>query len=179
MYRLKSIRYLTTLALVTAILIIIAFISQFIKIANGKSILQLSDGLFLGLTIFIRGPLMLIAGILYAGIIDLITGGLVFIPVSIIIRILMFVLTYFLYRIITRYVANLLSSLMLLWYVLYAYLLFGPSAAIIELINDAIQIGICYIFSIIISVTLERINIKSNYRIWNDQQFDIYKKMDN
>ena len=72
-------------------------------------------------------------------------------------------ITYFLYRIITRYVANLLSSLMILIYVLYTYLLYGEALAIAALINDNIQMVICYVTLIIFSFSLERVNKSSNY----------------
>lgn len=176
MYRLKSIKYLTTTALITALLVVLSYATQFIRINNTKGILQLADGFFLALIILIRGPMLLICGILYSGIIDLISGAFIFIPVTIIIRILMFCLTYFLTQKLSRYVAMLLSSLMLYLYVLYTYLCFGMSFAILELVNDSIQLAVCYIIGVSVSLILERVNKKSNYYLWNDAAFDQYQE---
>ncbi|WHQ37546.1 hypothetical protein [Spiroplasma sp. SV19] len=176
MYRLKSLKYLVTTALITALLVTVAYVSQFIRIGNGKGILQLADGLFLALITLIKGPMLLISGVLYVTIVDVITGGFIFIPVSIVIRILMFVITYFLSRILTRYGAIFCSSLMLLWYVLYSYLLFGSAVAIVELINDAIQIAVSTILGITLAVVFRRVNHHSTNKIWDDEQFWHYKK---
>lgn len=114
MYRLKSLKYLVTTALITALLVTVAYILQFIRLGNGKGILQLADGLFLALITLIKGPMLLISGVLYVTIIDIITDGFIFIPVSIVIRVLIFLITYFLARVLSRYGAIFLSSLMLL-----------------------------------------------------------------
>ncbi|WP_425379583.1 hypothetical protein [Spiroplasma endosymbiont of Stenodema calcarata] len=176
MYRLKSLKYLVTTGLITALLVTIAYVSQFIRIGNGKGILQLADGLFLALITLIKGPMLLISGVLYVTIIDIITGGFIFIPVSVVIRVLMFLITYFLARFLTRYGAIFCSSLMLLWYVLYSYFLFGTAVAITELINDAIQIAVSTILGITLSVIFVRINQHSINKIWDDEQFWHYKK---
>ncbi|WP_338963689.1 MULTISPECIES: hypothetical protein [unclassified Spiroplasma] len=176
MYRLKSLKYLVTTALITALLVTVAYISQFIRLGNGKGILQLADGLFLSLITLIKGPMLLISGVLYVTIIDIITDGFIFIPVSIVIRVLMFLITYFLARVISRYGAIFLSSLMLLWYVLYSYLLFGSAVAILELINDAIQVAVSTVVGITLAVVFAWVNKHSTNKIWDDEQFWHYKK---
>ena len=124
MYRLKSLKYLATTGLITALLVMIAYISQFIRIdfGSGKGIIQLADGLFLALITLIKGPMLLISGILYVTIIDLVTGYFIFISVSVVIRILMFFITCFGARIFSRYGAFFISTWILLLYVLYSYL---------------------------------------------------------
>ncbi len=178
MYRLKSIKYLATTGLITAVLVVIAYISQFIQFnfGVGKWVIQLADGLFLGLITLIKGPMLLISGILYVTIIDLVTGGFIFIPISILIRILMFLITYFGARILSRYCAIFVSSLMLLLYVLYSYFLFGPNVAIVELIADEIQIAVATIIGITLAIVFVRINEHSINKIWDDEQFWHYKK---
>lgn len=176
MYRLKSLKYLVTTTLITALLVTVAYISQFIRLGNGKGILQLADGLFLALITLIKGPMLLISGVLYVTIIDIITDGFIFIPVSIVIRVLMFLITYFLARVLSRYGAIFLSSLMLLWYVLYSYLLFGSAVAILELINDAIQVAVSTVVGITLAVVFARVNKHSTNKIWDDEQFWHYKK---
>ncbi|WP_338989592.1 hypothetical protein [Spiroplasma endosymbiont of Seladonia tumulorum] len=178
MYRLKSLKYLATTGLITALLVVIAYISQFIQFnfGVGKGIIQLADGLFLGLITLIKGPMLLISGILYVTIIDLVTGGFIFIPISILIRILMFLITYFGARILSRYGAIFVSSLMLLLYVLYSYFFFGPDVAIVELIADAIQIAVATIMGITLAIVFVRINEHSTNKIWDDEQFWHYKK---
>nr|CAK98880.1 hypothetical transmembrane protein [Spiroplasma citri] len=178
MYRLKSLKYLATTGLITALLVAIAYISQFIWIhfGVGKGIIQLADGLFLALITLIKGPMLLISGILYVTIIDFITGGFIFIPISILIRILMFFITYYGARILSRYGAIFVSSLMLLLYVLYSYIMFEPDVAIVELSIDAIQIAVATIIGISLSIVFVRINERSTNKIWDDEQFWHYKK---
>lgn len=176
MYRLKSLKYLVTTALITALLVMVAYISQFIRIGNGKRILQLADGLFLALITLIKGPMLLISGVLYVTIIDVITDGFSFIPFSIVIRELMFLITYFLALVLSRYGAIFLSSLMILWYVLYSYLLIGSAVAILELINDAIQVAVSTVVGITLAAVFVRVNKHSMNKIWDDEQFWHYKK---
>ncbi|AGM25266.1 ECF transporter S component family protein [Spiroplasma chrysopicola] len=177
MYRLKSLKYLVTTGVITGLLIALAYVTQFIRIGSTQSILQLADGLFLSLIILIPGPMMLISGIIYVGVIDLLTGSFVYIPISMAIRMLMFFITAFGYKILTRYVAFFLSSLMTYLYVIPAYFLFGPAVGVVEVINDSIQIGVSIVLAIIISLGLEKVNRRYQQRLWNDEEFLIYKKI--
>ncbi|WP_424526083.1 hypothetical protein [Spiroplasma endosymbiont of Glossina fuscipes fuscipes] len=178
MYRLKSLKYLVTTALTTALLVAVAGVSQFIRLGYDKGILQLADGLFLALITLIKGPMLLISGVLYVTIIDVITGFPIFIPASIVIRVLMFLITYFLSRVLSRYGAIFLSSLMLFWYVLYSYLVsnFDSAVAIGELINDTIQVAVSTILGITLTIVFDRVNQHSTNKIWDDEQFWHYKK---
>ncbi|AGM26304.1 hypothetical protein SSYRP_v1c07140 [Spiroplasma syrphidicola EA-1] len=177
MYRLKSLKYLVTTGVITGLLITLAYVSQFIRIGPNQSILQLADGLFLGLIILIPGPMMLISGIIYVGIIDLITGLPVYIPISMAIRTLMFFITAFGYKFLTRYVVFILSSLMTYLYVIPAYFIFDPTVALAEVVNDSIQIVFAIVMAIIISLSLEKVNRRYQQRLWNDEEFLIYKKV--
>ncbi|WP_374696607.1 hypothetical protein [Spiroplasma endosymbiont of Polydrusus formosus] len=64
--------------------------------SGGEWIIKLADGLLSALTTLIKGPMLLISDIfLYVSIIDIVTRDFIFIPVSIVVLILMFFITYF------------------------------------------------------------------------------------
>ncbi|SYV94771.1 Uncharacterised protein, partial [Mycoplasma putrefaciens] len=84
---------------------------------------QIADGLFLSLTFFINGPMMAISGILYSTIFDLVSGGAIFIPASIVIHLLMFIVIKLLNKKINFILTILTAELMIFLYVLYGFLL--------------------------------------------------------
>jgi len=191
MYRFTSIKYCTTTALVAALLTVFGLGSYWMGgkwIANALnskgSIIQLFDGLLLALTALIAGPMLLVAGIIAGFLFDLIITAdgslsLAILPATIIIRILVFMMirifmTTKWYSCFWTFFIALLPILLL--YPLYTLYLNGPAAAIMEIIINCIQCGASYVLGIGLYWQLNRIQIRSNNGLWNDEQFKSYKK---
>ncbi|WP_338970653.1 HAD-IIB family hydrolase [Spiroplasma endosymbiont of Labia minor] len=174
MYRFKSLKYLLTAILIISVLIAIGYVSSFIKISINSNF-QISDGIFFSLTAFIPGPMMLIVGIIYSPLLDLLMGSIIYMPFTLLIHILMWSVIYFFKKFLTVYVAFLISSILTLLYVLIAFIIYDKTVAILELITDSIQLSISFVISSIIFFSLNRLNKKSKNKIWNDNLFEIYK----
>lgn len=186
MYRFRSVKYLATTGIMTGLLIAIGYFSAFIfgwtitNLFGGNSTLQLFDSVFIPFTALFKGPIMLFAGSIAGVIFDLISGvKIIVVPITIIIRILMF---FTIKLLINKYwwssfYTFFFAAILLLIYPLY-YLVINQDYAIIinELITDSIQIIVAYIIAIPIYYALHKVQNKSNYYFWNDQQFDCFKK---
>lgn len=188
MYRFKSIKYLATTGLITALLIVIAYTSYWffnwivISFFGGTSTLQLFDAFFLAFCALFSGPMMLFAGPTAGVIFDLISGvKMIIIPATILIRILMF----FIVKILTikkwwwsSFYSFFLASLILLFgYPLYYLIVYQDWAIVInELITDTIQAGFAYLIALLIYYSLFNRQNKTNNAFWNDQQFDYLRK---
>ncbi|AGR41638.1 ECF transporter S component family protein [Spiroplasma taiwanense] len=139
----------------TTIMFIIGFIVITFSNITGKSILQFSDIIFLSLFKIIN-PLTLITSSVISGIlIDLYSGGIIFIPITIIIKILIGVSFLFFRKIINQYFAVFICYLWILLYVAYVYLLFDLSAMYLELIIDSIQYIATTIFTFIFFIIFD------------------------
>ncbi|WP_339022320.1 hypothetical protein [Spiroplasma endosymbiont of Crioceris asparagi] len=171
MKALKSTRYLTTTALISAILTTISLIFSLLAKFGGNAIFQPADGLYIALIVYIKGPMMIICGIVYVTITDLASGGFAYIPISIFVRILMFVFVYYLSKKITVYISMFLATICLLIYVFYSYILFGEEMAKYELITDLIQMVVCYALGIIFFFSFKRLNF-----IWTKINNEFYVK---
>lgn len=186
MYRFRSNKYLAVTGIITGLLIAIGYFSSFIfgwtiiSFLGVNSTLQLFDAIFIPFTAFFKGPIMLFAGSIAGGIFDLISGvKTIVVPITIIIRILMFFVIQLLIN--DHWWSSLytffFAAILLLIYPLY-YLVIRRDYVIIinELITDSIQIVVAYIIAIPIYYALYKIQIKSNYHFWDDHQFDCFKK---
>nr|VZR96909.1 hypothetical protein MF5293_00056 [Mycoplasma feriruminatoris] len=172
----KSIKYIVLTAILSSLLTVIALTTSMIQIA-GTALFQVADGLFLSLTFFIPGPMMLVAGCVYAMIFDLVSGAAFYVPISIIIHILMFVCVKLLIYRLPFYLNIMISELFIFLYVLYAYVInyYSNSSdvsqanikAVISLVTDFIQ----YLVSVISAIFL--------YNVFNTQSFlNLFKKLD-
>ncbi|QVK05265.1 ECF transporter S component family protein [Mycoplasma mycoides] len=172
----KSIKYIVLTAILSSLLTVIALTTSMIQIA-GTGLFQVADGLFLSLTFFIPGPMMLVVGCVYAMIFDLVSGAAFYVPISIIIHILMFVTIKLLMYKLPFYLNIMIAELFIFLYVLYAYVInyYSNSSdtsqanvkALISLITDFIQ----YLVSVISAIVL--------YNVFNTQSFlNLFKKLD-
>lgn len=186
MYRFRSNKYLAITGMMTALLIVIGYFSTFIfgwtitSLFVTNSTLQLFDAVFIPFAAFFEGPIMLFAGTIAGAIFDLISGvKVVVVPITIIIRILMFVVIKLLIN--KHWWSSLytffFAAILLLIYPLYYLIIYQDYAIVInELITDSIQTIVAYIIAIPIYYALYKVQIKSNYSFWNDQQFACFKK---
>ncbi|WP_434325737.1 hypothetical protein [Mycoplasma leachii] len=172
----KSIKYIVLTAVLSSLLTVIALTTSMIQIA-GTGLFQVADGLFLSLTFFIPGPMMLVVGCVYAMIFDLVSGAAFYVPISIIIHILMFVSIKLLIYKLPFYLNIMIAELFIFLYVLYVYVInyYSNSSdtsqanvkALISLITDFIQ----YLVSVISAIVL--------YNVFNTQSFlNLFKKLD-
>ncbi|QVK02031.1 hypothetical protein I7636_00275 [Mycoplasma mycoides subsp. capri] len=177
----KSIKYIVLTAILSSLLTVIALTTSMIQIA-GTGLFQVSDGLFLSLTFFIPGPMMLVVGCVYAMIFDLVSGAAFYVPISIIIHILMFATIKLLMYKLPFYLNIMIAELFIFLYVLYAYVInyYSNSSdtsqanvkALISLITDFIQ----YLVSVISAIVLSNVfNTQSFLNLFKKLDIDIYK----
>lgn len=179
MYRFRSIKYIATTAVLTAILIASGYASTLIQVPGlGLGYLQIADMILLPLIYIIPGPMTLFAGPIALSIADMIGGYFIFLPITISTRILMFLII----KIFNRKVP-ILSFLLavlpiIILYPPYTFLIsnFDIAKLLNELIIDAIQVPTTYVFSLFILWTFIKIDRIAIDGFWNDSQFDIYKK---
>ncbi|WP_342224490.1 hypothetical protein [Spiroplasma endosymbiont of Asaphidion curtum] len=177
MYRFRSLKYLATTGVITGLLMFCGYASSFIKIGVGY--LQLADIIALPLITFIPGPMILFANPIAMAFADIMGGYFVFVPITIVVRILMFVIIRILepyFHFIISYFFAVLPVLII--YPPYTYFIsnFDHSYAITALINDAVQAISTYIFSLFITWFLIRINSVSYGHLWSDSDFDYLRE---
>ncbi|MDQ0567722.1 ECF transporter S component family protein [Mycoplasma yeatsii] len=144
----KDLNYLTTTALITALLIALASTTSMINLGVAK--FQVADGVFLSLACFIPGPMMAVSGTLYAMIFDIISGGVMFVPASLVIHLIMFILVKLLIKKLPFFLVITIAELPVFLYILYGFtitwfnqgLSTAKTEAIKSLITDVIQYGI-------------------------------------
>lgn len=178
MYRFRSIKYIVTTAMVTAILIVLGYSSTLIQVPGlGQGYLQIADMILLPLIYIIPGPMTLFAGPIALGIADMIGGYFIFLPITISTRILMFLII----KIFNRKVPILSFFLavlpIIILYPPYTFLIsnFDSARLLTELIIDTIQVPTTYVFSLFILWTFIKIDRIAVNNFWDDSQFDIYK----
>ncbi|AGR42524.1 hypothetical protein [Spiroplasma diminutum] len=153
-------KQVTLCAILTTLMFVMGIITNLISIGTGKSIFQISDVIFLALLNFLN-PFTLVISAILAGIgIDLFAASAIYIPITIMVKVLITFTFIFLKRYINTYINIFLSYLWIFIYVLYVYILFDSSFAIIEATTDAIQYFANIFISIIILFTLRKINFK-------------------
>ncbi|MBY7703552.1 hypothetical protein JIY74_25055 [Vibrio harveyi] len=115
----KDLNYLTTTALTTALLIALASTTSMINLGVAK--FQIADGVFLSLACVIPGPMMAVSGTLYAMIFDIISGGVMFVPASLVIHLIMFILVKLLIKRIPTFLVIVIAELPMFLYILYSF----------------------------------------------------------
>lgn len=186
MYRFKSIKYLTTTGIITALLFVIGYTSGLFfswsinSIFGGTTTLQLFDALFIPFCAIFKGPMMLFAGPIAGALFDLASGvKIVTIPITILIRILMFIVIKLLIN--NKWWSSLYSFfiaaiILMFGYPLYYVIIYHDKAIVInELITDAIQASFAYIVAISFYFYLYKLQLNSNNYFWDDLQFDYLK----
>lgn len=185
MYRFKSIKYLSVTGFMTALLFVVGYFSSLfftwaISAFGGTTTLQLFDALYLPFCAIFKGPMMLFAGAISGGIFDLASGvRIVTIPVTILIRVLMF----FVIKILTikQWWSVLYSFFVAVLILMFGYplsyvMIYHDRAIVItELITDAIQGGFAYCVAVPVYYYLHVMQIKSHQHFWNDEQFTYLK----
>lgn len=183
MYRFRSIKYLATTGIITGLLVAIGYSSSLFfgwaitGLFGGNSSLQLFDAIFIPFCAVFKGPMMLFAGPIAGGIFDLISGvKIVTVPVTILIRILMF----FVIKLLTKkswwtslYSFFFAALILMFGYPIYYIFIYQEKAIVInELITDIIQASFAYIVAVPIYYALNKRQITSSYSFWDDRQFD-------
>lgn len=185
MYRFKSVKYLSATGFITALLFIVGYLSALffswaINAFGGTTTLQLFDALYIPFCAIFKGPMMLFAGAIAAGIFDLASGvRIVAIPITILIRVLMF----FVIKLLTNkkwwssfYSFFLAAAILMFGYPLYYVIIYHDKAIVInELIVDTIQAGFAYLIALPLYYYLYHMQIRSNNHLWDDNQFDYLK----
>lgn len=176
MYRMRSLKYLVTTAFVTSLLTGLGYLSSFIQIGGANGYLQLTDIVTLTLITIIPGPMLLFASSIAMTLSDIIAGYFIFIPITILTRILMFIIircleNYFHFTI--TYLFALLPIVMI--YPIYTWITFDKASAFKELIIDIIQVLSSYIFALFLTWFFKRISHVSDTKIWDDNNFEYLK----
>lgn len=161
----KSSRYVTKTGILVALLFVVGLTTAFFKF--GDSAFQFADGFYFALICLIPGPMMMVVGLVYPLLFDLLNGGFIFIPISLLVHFLMFIFIKLLQKPLTSYGSMMIGGLMLFFYVLYIYLInlnlgfdVARSIALKELIVDAIQYSISLLIGFILYFSLSKPKIK-------------------
>ncbi|WP_303662517.1 hypothetical protein [Williamsoniiplasma luminosum] len=159
----KKIKYLAQTAVITGLLVAFGLTTMLFDISSAR--FQASDGLFLGLVCIIPGPMMFIAGMIYPMLLDIIAGVFHYIPASIAIHILMYVVCKVLSKFITPYGAIPISASFVLLYGLYWYFMnigsdAASSTAIWKTIVNSIQLGVSAVIGVVVYVGLNTKSFK-------------------
>ncbi|WP_338983975.1 hypothetical protein [Spiroplasma endosymbiont of Othius punctulatus] len=148
--RIFTTRNIAYTGLLTAVMYIIGLITIFIGTATGSSIIQFSDVILFSLFGSLINPVLIVSSILSSIFLDMTSGMFIYIPITILIKALIFTTLLLVYKLTkVRYIAIIVAYLWVFLYVLYAYLLFDQSYAIRELIIDSIQYSVTVIFACI------------------------------
>ncbi|WP_162807931.1 HAD-IIB family hydrolase [Spiroplasma alleghenense] len=134
-------------ALISALLVCISFTTIFIRISD-SIVIQFSDGIFMSLVAIISGKIMLIPAIIYPMLVDLSAGVIIYIPISILIRLLMFMIIKFSKKYLTSYGAFFLAGLTMFLYLPFTYILFREKGLLAtEAIVDLVQVTLSVIIA--------------------------------
>ncbi|QBQ07647.1 class II fructose-1,6-bisphosphate aldolase [Spiroplasma gladiatoris] len=151
MKKIFNTKNITICATLASIMVVLSLFSYFLSNITGKSIFQISDIVYLSMFVTTINPLVLIFSSCIAGVlIDLYMGGFIFIPFTIIIKILIGVIVYFLNKKIKIFFSIPIAYLCIYLYVIYVLVLYDKSSAVVELITDSIQYLVTVSFSLLI-----------------------------
>lgn len=166
-----SIKYICLIGLLTALLATLSIVTMFIKI--GESAFQITTGLYLLFCYFVPGYGMLLCGIVYGAITDVVLNSIITIGITIFINILMFMLMKYGSKIFTKHLAMIIASSLVFLYIPFLYYVVWNNQeistrnglAIKETIVDAIQWSISIIVFETMYFTLT--NTKLNEKLSN------------
>ncbi|ATZ18092.1 hypothetical protein [Mesoplasma melaleucae] len=157
-----SIKYICLIGLLTALLVTISIVTMFVKI--GDSAFQITTGLYLVFCYFVPGYGMLLCGIVYGAIMDLVLNSIITMWLTILINILMFLLMRYGSKIFTKHLAMIIASSLVFLYIQFLYYVVWNNQdisarnglVIKEAIVDAIQWSISIIAFEVIYFTLTK-----------------------
>ncbi len=153
-------RQITICGLLTSVMFIIGLVTNLISIGTGKSIFQVSDFLYIALLDFLNPFISILSAIMAGVLTDLFTGGIIYIPITIIVKFLIGVSFIVLKKFIWSYLNIFISYLWIFTYVLYAYFLFDSSLAIVELLTDTIQYFTNTLLALVLYLYFKKIGIE-------------------
>lgn len=168
----NNIKYLTTSGLISALLICLSLLTSMIDISGNK--FQIADGFFIAFCFVIKGPMLLVVGIVYSFLFDLISGGLVFIPLTILIHVLIFILSkaiLLLEKPRINYLAIPFITGLTFLYFPFNYLIFNWEVALTGLISDFFQWIISIVIAEIFLIVFKKTAIK---KLFDFQFSNIY-----
>ncbi|WP_027048022.1 hypothetical protein [Mesoplasma syrphidae] len=158
----RNTRYLVLTGIYIAVLMCVSFLTIFFKASDG--FFQLTSGFYLALCALMPGPSLLIVGIIYGTMLDAIAGGLIFIPMTILINMLMFIIIKGLSKYLTVYGTIIFAAALVFIYIPYTGLVYGFSDSVIikALITDSIQFAVTILVGFIIYKGLSAPNIRKH-----------------
>ncbi|AKU79573.1 hypothetical protein [Spiroplasma turonicum] len=152
---------ITTCSLLSAVMFVMGAAISTIASMTGKSIIQFSDIIFLIMLGKTNLFTLILSAIIAGSMIDLYAGGAIFIPITILVKILIG-LTYLLLRKkVNIHIIFIISYLWIFIYNLYTYILWDASTLIVESIVNLIQYSVTVVFSIAIVFV-------SNFKLQNN-----------
>ncbi|QGS51886.1 hypothetical protein [Spiroplasma tabanidicola] len=156
------------------VMLVLASFSYFLGDLIGKSVFQISDIVYLSMFVTNINPIVLIFSAMVSGsLTDLMFGGLIYIPFTIFIKILIGVTMYFLNKKLKIYFSIIVSYSYVFLYVLYVYILYDQSTTIVEAITDSIQYSATVVLSLFI------VSYKDFKKIYNNKkqkrEIEVYK----
>ncbi|AUB32149.1 hypothetical protein [Spiroplasma floricola] len=158
--------------LITSLMFGIGALSTFISNISGKNIFQISDTIYLSLLNFLN-PFLLITSASISGIlIDLYAGGFIYMPITVIVKILIGITFILLKKFIPLYLNIFISYIWIFIYVLYAYLIFDSSVAIVEVITDSIQYSFTVVFASIFCFSFNKVKLKQKIIDKNETELE-------
>ncbi|AHI52820.1 ECF transporter S component family protein [Spiroplasma culicicola] len=152
-----TIKDITLTGLLTALMVSVALPSYFLAGILNKSIFQLSDIIFFCLLSTISLKILSVSSLSATILIDLFFGGLIYIPFSIIIKVLIFLTVYIFKNYLKWKIVFIIpiAYLHVFWYVLVAYILFDSSVVMVEFITDIIQYSVTVFGAILICSSIQ------------------------
>ncbi|WP_339020842.1 hypothetical protein [Spiroplasma endosymbiont of Atherix ibis] len=150
----------------------IGALSSFISNISGKNIFQISDTIYLSLLNFLNPFLLIISASISGVLIDLYAGGFIYMPITIVVKVLIGITFLLLKKIIPLYLNIIISYIWVFIYVLYAFLVFDSSIAIVEVITDSIQYTFTIVFAIIFYLSFNKVNLKQKIIAKNDLEIE-------
>ncbi|ASP28100.1 hypothetical protein SCORR_v1c03260 [Spiroplasma corruscae] len=156
-------------SLLVGVMFIMGAVITTLSSVTGKSIIQFSDIVYLILLGRINLFTLVLSALISGILIDLYAGGLIFIPISILVKILIGLTYYLLRKRVNIHLIFIISYSWVFIYNLYSYLLWDASVLIVESIVNAIQYSVTVVMSSIIVLSLELNMFNKNKKFHNNK----------
>ncbi|AKX33994.1 hypothetical protein SLITO_v1c03400 [Spiroplasma litorale] len=159
---------IATCGVLTAIMFVMGAIVSTIASMTGKSIIQFSDIIYLILFGKVNLFTLILSAVIAGSMIDLYSGGAIFIPITILVKILIGLTYKLLNKKLNIHLIYIISYLWVFIYNLYSYILWDTSVLIVELIVNSIQYSVTVGGACLIILT-------SSLNIFNKNEATDYK----
>ncbi|WP_338985015.1 hypothetical protein [Spiroplasma endosymbiont of Diplazon laetatorius] len=147
---------IATCGVITAIMFSLGVITVTLSNFGGENVFQISDIFYLVFLNLLNPFLIIFSAILSGVLTDVYAGGVVYIPVTILVKLLIGITFTVLKKILPIYITIFISYLWVFVYVLFTYILFDKSFLILEAIIDSIQYSVNTFFACIVYFSTKR-----------------------